>query len=93
MVMPGESVAFTVRAFDNKGRLIGETKGDWSLAGQRLPEGLPPPPASAARHATAARTAGPQGQAERNQRFGDEADHRLRFRRFRRAALSSGLAN
>ena len=45
MVTPGESVAFTARAFDDKGRLIGEAKGEWTLAGQRLPEGLPPPPA------------------------------------------------
>jgi outer membrane protein assembly factor BamB len=44
MLTPGESVAFTVRAFDDKGRLIGETKGDWVLAGQLPPEGLPPPP-------------------------------------------------
>jgi outer membrane protein assembly factor BamB len=44
VLMPGESASFTVRAFDDKGRLIGESKGEWSLAGQLLPEGVPPPP-------------------------------------------------
>ena len=44
MLTPGESVEFTARAFDDKGRLIGEAKGEWSLAGQRPPEGLPPAP-------------------------------------------------
>jgi outer membrane protein assembly factor BamB len=41
---PGESVKLTARAFDDKGRLIGEAKGEWSLAAQLPPEGLPPPP-------------------------------------------------
>jgi outer membrane protein assembly factor BamB len=44
LLSPGESTEFKVRAFDDKGRLIGETKADWSLAGQRPPEGLPPAP-------------------------------------------------
>jgi outer membrane protein assembly factor BamB len=47
---PGQSVTFTARIFDAKGRLIGETKADWSLAGPlppQFPIGFPnPPPAS-----------------------------------------------
>ncbi len=41
---PGESVDFKAIGFDNGGRSLGEVKVDWSLAGSRLPEGIPPPP-------------------------------------------------
>jgi outer membrane protein assembly factor BamB len=34
---PGESQEFTARAFDDRGRLIGEVKADWSLAGPGAP--------------------------------------------------------
>jgi outer membrane protein assembly factor BamB len=44
---PGESVQLKARAFDSKGRPLGEVKVDWSLAGVRSPEGVPPPPANA----------------------------------------------
>lgn len=44
---PGESAELKARAYDDKGRPLGEVKVDWSLAGMRPPEGTPPPPANA----------------------------------------------
>jgi outer membrane protein assembly factor BamB len=41
---PGDSLELKAVAFDNKGRLIGPVKVDWSLAGPLLPEGIKPPP-------------------------------------------------
>jgi outer membrane protein assembly factor BamB len=44
---PGQSVEFKVRAFDKAGRLVGEEKVDWSLAGSLppvFPIGFPPQP-------------------------------------------------
>src|SRR5262249_18039668 len=43
-VHPGEAIDFTVKTFDDKGRLIGTAKGAWSLAGQlpRVVPGQPP---------------------------------------------------
>jgi outer membrane protein assembly factor BamB len=43
---PGESADLKARAYDDKGRPLGEVKVDWSLAGMRPPEGVPPPPAN-----------------------------------------------
>jgi outer membrane protein assembly factor BamB len=46
---PGQSVTFTARTFDEQGRLIGEVKADWSLAGPlppQFPIGFPNPPAA-----------------------------------------------
>jgi outer membrane protein assembly factor BamB len=43
VLQPGESAELTARAFDDHGRLIGETKVTWSLAGMRPPEGAPSP--------------------------------------------------
>ena len=40
---PGESVELKALGYDAGGHLIGEVKVDWSLAGSKLPEGLPPP--------------------------------------------------
>jgi outer membrane protein assembly factor BamB len=45
-LLPGQSAEFTVRAFDDKGHLLGETKAEWSLAGPLppvFPIGLTPP--------------------------------------------------
>jgi outer membrane protein assembly factor BamB len=44
---PGQSVELKVRAFDDRGHLLGEAKADWSLAGPLppvFPIGLPAPP-------------------------------------------------
>jgi outer membrane protein assembly factor BamB len=44
---PGQSVEFKARTFDDRGRLIGEVKVDWSLAGPLppvFPIGFPKPP-------------------------------------------------
>ena len=41
---PGERGEFKAVGFDAGGRPLGELKVDWSLAGMRLPEGIPPPP-------------------------------------------------
>jgi outer membrane protein assembly factor BamB len=41
---PAESVELKALGYDAGGHLVGEVKVDWSLAGSRLPEGLPPPP-------------------------------------------------
>jgi outer membrane protein assembly factor BamB len=52
---PGESVALKARAFDDHGRLLGEVKVDWSLAGPRppvFPIGFPPQPKPAKPPAT-----------------------------------------
>jgi outer membrane protein assembly factor BamB len=46
-LMPGQSVTFKARAFDEKGRLIGEVESEWSLAGTLppvFPIGIPAPP-------------------------------------------------
>jgi hypothetical protein len=46
-LVPGETVGFTARAFDDHGRLLGEVKADWSLTGMRppvFPIGSPPQP-------------------------------------------------
>jgi outer membrane protein assembly factor BamB len=46
-VNPGAEVEFTVLAFDEKGRPLGEVEAEWSLAGQLppvFPIGLPSPP-------------------------------------------------
>ncbi len=43
---PGGSTEFKVRAFDEKGELIGEVEGEWELAGQLppvFPKGMQPP--------------------------------------------------
>jgi hypothetical protein len=45
---PGQSVPFKALTYDDKGRLIGEIKADWSLAGPlppQFPVGFPNPPA------------------------------------------------
>jgi outer membrane protein assembly factor BamB len=45
-INPGDSVSFTVRSFDAEGRLLGEVKADWSLAGMlppRFPIGMEAP--------------------------------------------------
>jgi outer membrane protein assembly factor BamB len=45
---PGQSVTFKALTYDEKGRLIGEAKADWSLAGPlppQFPIGFPNPPA------------------------------------------------
>lgn len=47
VLAPGGSEELKARAYDDKGRLLGEVEVKWSLAGQRLPEGLPPPPQGA----------------------------------------------
>jgi outer membrane protein assembly factor BamB len=44
---PGESVDLKARTYDDHGHLIGEAAVEWSLAGMRPPEGLPPPAAGA----------------------------------------------
>ena len=41
---PGESADLKAFGFDEHGHPLGEVKVDWSLAGSRLPEGLPAPP-------------------------------------------------
>ncbi len=44
---PGQSVTFKALAYDDRGRLIGEVKADWSLAGSLppvFPIGFPTPP-------------------------------------------------
>jgi len=44
---PGQSVVLKALAYDDKGRLIGEVKADWSLAGPlppKFPIGFPNPP-------------------------------------------------
>jgi outer membrane protein assembly factor BamB len=44
---PGQSATFKAMAYDDKGRLIGEVKADWSLAGPlppQFPIGFPNPP-------------------------------------------------
>jgi len=45
---PGESVPLKALAFNDKGRLIGDVKVEWSLAGMRPPQGAPPPPQGSA---------------------------------------------
>ncbi|MGH7225046.1 MAG: PQQ-binding-like beta-propeller repeat protein, partial [Gemmataceae bacterium] len=45
---PGQCVVLKALAYDDKGRLIGEVKADWSLAGPlppKFPIGFPTPPA------------------------------------------------
>lgn len=44
LLRPGQSEELKARAFDDKGRLLGEVKVDWSLGPQLRPEGLPAPP-------------------------------------------------
>lgn len=44
VVVPGQSVSFKVRAFDDHGRFLREEKAEWSLAPMGLPAGLPAPP-------------------------------------------------
>ncbi len=44
VLRPGESAELKALAFDGEGQSLGEVKVDWSLAGSRLPEGVPPPP-------------------------------------------------
>jgi outer membrane protein assembly factor BamB len=43
VLSPGGSAEFAVRSFNDKGQLIGEAKGEWTLEGMRVPEGAPPP--------------------------------------------------
>jgi outer membrane protein assembly factor BamB len=43
---PGDSVELKAVAFDDKGRLIGPVKVEWSLAGPLPPEGVTPPAGS-----------------------------------------------
>jgi outer membrane protein assembly factor BamB len=47
VLTPGQSVNFKALAYDDRGRLIGEVKADWSLAGSLplvFPIGFPAPP-------------------------------------------------
>ncbi len=46
VMYPGDSIEFKAVAFDEKGRLIGPVKVDWTLAGPLPPEGITPPPGS-----------------------------------------------
>jgi outer membrane protein assembly factor BamB len=44
VLRPGENVELKAFGYYETGAPAGEIKVDWSLTGQRLPEGLPPPP-------------------------------------------------
>jgi outer membrane protein assembly factor BamB len=46
-LFPGGNAEFKAFGYDDHGHALGELKADWSLAGARLPEGLPPPPMGA----------------------------------------------